>query len=328
MTHIGSVGSFAALVGAGWLAAALAAAPVASLAVGSPAPGDVLAEVDGTAITVGDLLDEMKRRGGASGRFRTPEGRAALLEELVRAAMVDAAARREGYDRRPEIAREVRLLIMGRYLAENLEPVVSAQQVSDDEVQVYYAGRGPELALPRMVRGAVIRIEVPAKASEEKRAELRARAEAARAAALALPPSQLTFGSVAVAYSSDQATRYRGGDLGLMREDKADLRWDPAVLRALFALGKPGDISPVVVAPDGFYLLKLAEVREAKVPPLAEVRDQIGHRILQQKKRTAEEEFFAALRTRVKTSVNRPLLEQVTPPAAGGGGGPPALPGN
>lgn len=310
------------------LIVSLLAAPAPSRAEGALGPDAVLAVVGGAPITVGDYLEELRRRGGASGRLETSGGRAALLEELVRAEAVHAAALEAGFEKRPDVVRDIRRMVMGRYLDEKLAPALSALSVGEDEVTAYYGEHGPELAPPRMVRGAVIWVEVPAKASDQKRVELRARAEAARAEALALPPSQLSFGSVAVTYSDDQATRYRGGDMGLLRADRPDPRWEEAVLRALFALEKPGEVGPVVTAPGGYAVVKLVEVRESEVPPLSEVRDQIGHRLLQGKKRQAEEDFYAAMRTRLKISVNRELLEKVAPPAARVPTEPPALPGN
>lgn len=309
------------------ISAVLVAGSLPSAAGEPPPPNDVLADVAGVPITVEALVDAMQRRGGASGRVDTPDGRAALLDELVRAEAVYAAALRDGYMEKPEIIRSIRLLITGRYLEQNLAPILAALTVGDDEAAVYYNEHGQELAAPRLVRGALIRIDVPAKASAEKRAELHARAEAARASAQALPAAQLLFGSVAVTYSDDQASRYRGGDMGLLRADKLDQRWDETVYRAIFALEKPGDLSPVLTAPDGYYIVKLAEVREARVPPLAEVREQISHRILQQKQRKAEEEFYVALSARLKISVNRELLDNVPPPAARVPAEPPALPG-
>ena len=116
--------------------------------------------------------------------------------------------------------------------------------------------------------------------------------------------------------------------MGLLRADRPDQRWEEAELRSLFDLEKPGEVSRILDTHAGFSIVKLAEVREPVVRPLAEVRDQIRNRLLRGKKEKVEEEFYAALRGQTDIRVNRELLDKVKSPAAAEPEGPPALPGD
>ena len=55
----------------------------------------------------------------------------------------------------------------------------------------------------------------------------------------------------------------------------------PAFDEAVFSM-KPGEISDVVETPFGFHIIKLEEVKEGKVRPLEEVKDEIASRIKEQ----------------------------------------------
>jgi peptidyl-prolyl cis-trans isomerase SurA len=68
------------------------------------------------------------------------------------------------------------------------------------------------------------------------------------------------FSQLAMDYSEDPASSATGGDLGYIPESALS-RADPALKKAVLAL-KPGQVSPVVVTKDGYYILKLI-AREA-----------------------------------------------------------------
>ena len=87
-----------------------------------------------------------------------------------------------------------------------------------------------------MVHAALIRIAASPHAVGKDKAELLKRAETARTEALALEPGVPGFGGVAVNYSEDQDSRYRGGDIGWLQAGTIDGRWDRKVSEAVFAL--------------------------------------------------------------------------------------------
>ncbi len=270
---------------------------------------------------------EMEKVGfGLPGRFEKPEQREALLEDMVRAEVLYATALSDGYDKKPTILDALKRIIINQYRQDYLEPELSKITVTEDEIRLFYNEHTSEFSTPQMLRAAVIKISVPAKASDEKRAELLKRAEDARAEAMTLDRATLSFGAVAVKYSDDQVSRYRGGDTGLIKQGIADARWGKEVMDAIFSLIEPGQVSSVIVSPGGYYIVKLMETKQSVTRPLAEVKEMIQSRLFFEKKVQKEKEFYRKLATPLKVEINRELLGKIQPPEAGARPAPPAMP--
>jgi peptidyl-prolyl cis-trans isomerase C len=295
----------------------------AKTAPGSAAPDSVkLAVIDGKPITVDIFRAEMARRRGDFDGERKGE----LLDSMVRSELLFAAARNEKYESDPEVIAQVKQVMVGKYLRDNLEPKLAQLKVTEQEMEAYYYAHPAEFGSHAMVHAALIRIAVSPKAAGGKRAELLKRAEGARAEALALEPGVPAFGSVAVKYSEEQESRYRGGDIGWLQAGTMDSRWTRAVSDAIFSLKAPGQVSPVVAAADGYYIVKLMETKGATVKPLAEVKEAVRYQVIQEKRKKVELEFMEQLKNRIPVTVNSGLLQMVNPPGEGKNGAPPALP--
>lgn len=305
---------------AGWLQLGQ---PPASTAAGPP-PDDAvpLAVVAGKPITAAMFRAELAR----SRVQPLPERERQLLDIMVRNEVLYTAAKAAGYDNSPEVVAAVKQLLVDAYLRDNLEPALAKIVATDQEAEAYYQAHRAEFSTPAMLRGALIKIAVPAKASAEKKVELHARAERARGEALVLAPGVPAFGPVALAYSEDQGSRYRGGDIGWFRAGDNDGVPDKAVLDALFALKTPGEVSPVITAADGYYLVRLCEVRTAASKPFEAVRDGVRYRVTREKRHRVEREFIARLQGKIPVTVNEEALRALTPAAPGTTAEPPALP--
>lgn len=99
----------------------------------------------------------------------------------------------------------------------------------------------------------------------ETDAELTARAEAI----LAKLKDGASFEQLARDHTDD-ASKTRGGDWGWMK--RADLK--PAFSEPLFKL-KPGEVSPPIIQPEGVYLFYCEDHKDAGIPPIDDVREQI-----------------------------------------------------
>jgi len=162
--------------------------------------------------------------------------------------------------------------------------------------------------------------------SPEKKAELLKLAETARAEALALEPGVPAFGSVAVRYSEDQNSRYRGGDIGWLQAGTLDGRFDKIISENIAALKTPGQISQVITAADGYYIVKLIESKGAALKPFAQVKDGVRYQVIQEKKQKIESDLITQLKGRIPVTINSALLQTVNQPDAAKQTGPPALP--
>lgn len=235
-----------------------------------PLPENAVARVGSEVITIEDYQAAMRRRPpGASETARN-----ALLDELVefRALLQEAKAR--GYARDPEVIAAFERTLVAKVREEEREARAVQSKVTPEEIEAYYKAHEKTFTVPAKIRVAMIFVEAPSGFSEEKRNERRGAIEEARTKAAALEQEPV-FGALAAEYSYDQATKYKGGDLGYLVEGMAE-GIEPPVQTAAFALTNPGQLSDVITTPQGFYLLKLRERFPATMRPLDKVQNEIA----------------------------------------------------
>ena len=284
--------------------AALAAAALFTGCSKKPA-GDVLARVGDREITVADFKVEYERR--QANRQPLPD-RQTLLDQMIDRETLLQQARVAGLDKATDVRHAYEELLLAKYKETQLDPKVSAVKVSADEIQAAYDKDLAQFTQPAKAKLAFVFIPVSTRADTNKVAEAGARANEARQFAAALPAGARGFGQVAADYSDDQVTRYRGGDAGWFATDSIDDRWPAEVVAAGFALKNSGDMSDVLHAKDGFYLVKKLDARAAAVTPLEQVRPQIERRLLLAKHLETERQFQTQSRSATQVSTDATLL--------------------
>ena len=312
-----------------WLPALVLA--VAGISCGrqqaEPTPQQTPAEVAGVARIGEAVISEASFKELLALRARSmPDGSDAqkykenVLEELVRTEAVYAKALAAGFDQRPEIAAEIKRLIVGKFQEQRL---AGRAATSEAELRECYHRNTARFTTPAAVSGAVIFLKVGVKAGEEQVAQRREAAEAIWAAASAASAEK--FQSLAATHSEDPATRYLGGATGwLTREDHGG-GWEAAVVNALFSLPDPGALAPLVATPRGFYIVKLVDRRPANLKPLEQVRETLSYQLKRAKEQQNEQEFYEVMKAGLDIQINRPLLESIVWPTQPDG--PPRTPG-
>jgi len=289
-------------------------------------PGKELARVGEVSISQEAFEALLQSRAGSTpDRFSTLTAKAALLDEMIDREAALAKARAVGFDQRADIQESVKRLIASKFQDEQRKRLGAADPSAPEaEIQAYYQQHADQYASPARVRGAVLFLKLSPLAEAERREQLLARAQALLAEARAATPAD--FARLVEANSEDQATRYRGGDLGwVSREPKAGA-FDPAVMEALLALQKPGDFAGPVATKKGVYLVKLIDTRAAGTRPLTEVREAIAFLLRKQKLEQRERDLLASMRAGLDIRINRPALETIHLPSATDQT-PPASPG-
>ena len=280
---------------------------------------DVLAMVGGQTILVAEYQAELERR--ARGRRSLHSGaKEELLEELVKSEAVYLRAKQAGFDQRPEIARQIKALVIQRFIEEQLKDNADTPLVSDAAVADYYRSQAARFATPPKVRFAVIQFRYSPKATEARKREV-----FETAAAVLAEASGSSFGALAQRHSEDQATRYGGGDAGWVSREESS-RWPSPVIAAAFALDKAGDLSPVVTTSNACYLVKLIDRKTAGHKPLEEVAQAIRYELAVQNRHRTQDEFYKAAKADLKIEINHALLNSIPIPISQPISTPPALP--
>ena len=297
----------------------------------SDEPDDWLARVGSEFITAEDFVAEMERRGGQRpGQYQSVDQRRVLLNEMIIRQSLVAAARREGFDERPEVRRALDSVLINRYQQSQLEPLRADVQVSQEEVRSYYEIRAEDYSVPARKRIAMIRISVPEDADQQRRDLARTRADEALQAVAELELEVPHFGDVARRFSDDQASRYRGGVIGWVSEQETRPRFEPAVVEAAASLQQPGDTTGVIEGDQGFYIVRLVQFEPRQERSLERLAGGIAQQLRREKIRMREREFLDALLARAEPEINQDLLARIEPLSEPGTErtGPPAGPTN
>ncbi len=158
----------------------------------------------------------------------------------------------------------------------------SVNVVSPARVEAYFQANQDRFRQEEQVHLRLIQLNRGERGDEE----LVAQAEAI----LARFRDGTSFEELAREHTQD-ARRARGGDWGWQK--RADLK--PEFSEPLFAL-QPGQVSAPILQREGVYLLFAEARREAGVPPIEDVREQIENTLAQQMMREAQERWLERLR--------------------------------
>jgi len=231
-------------------------------------------EVGPRKILVGDLRDELTaRRTQDLARNKldafTAAGRDDALRELIDRKLFAAAARDEGLDRQPDVARRLENVI-DQFLAQTEVNTIAAKQPTDDgALRAYYNGHADEFRPPSQVRARHIVVKTRAEA-ETILEQLHAGAD---------------FAALAREQNVD-STKATGGDLGLVRRGTMVAPFD----QALFAT-KPGSLSTIVQTSFGFHIIKVEGIEEGELPSFEAIKDTVKQKMLERRVADARREL-------------------------------------
>lgn len=268
----------------------------------------VLARVGEETITLADF-EAALRQGGAA-RYTNPEARQALLEEMVRFRALVARARALGYDRDPEVVALLERTLVAKVQREMLAEV---ETVAPDAaaIEAFYRANPKEFTQPARAELALVFIALPANADKAQHEASRQRAEEALAAARALPAEQLHLGTVAAKYSDHRESRAFGGRVGWI-EEGAPTRWPAELVAELFA--RPAGEFFLLEQAEGFYLAKGMRKENARLLPLASLRDGLRARLEREAREAARARVEQEALVGVRIEIDQQLLAAVSPP--------------
>jgi len=156
------------------------------------------------------------------------------------------------------------------YLSLSVDGLMDRVSVSDEEIRRYYEEHKDLYSTPEERRVAHILIS----SSEEGEEAAEAKAEKVY--------QELQqggdFAALAKRYSDDPGSADQGGDLGYIEKGMLDPQFDEVA----FSLPE-GEVSEPVRTEFGYHIIKVLEVKPAKVKPLSEVRDEIARELKREK---------------------------------------------
>lgn len=243
-----------------------------------------LAVINGKEITASEFdlrwsqVPEFARK-----TYAGTDGRRKFLDELITRELLLQEAKKRGIDRDRTFQERLER-IKERNMLDGLirEEVDARVTVTPDEIKAYYdANRGSFTAQDEL-RASHILVRTEADAVEIRKSILEGE----------------SFAGAARRVSLDSSTRYKGGDLGVIKKGQTV----PEFERALVTL-KVGEISQPVPTQFGYHLVKLTD-RTPGVPlSFEDAKDQVKEQVQIEKKRKRFDELVASLRAKAKLRV-------------------------
>jgi peptidyl-prolyl cis-trans isomerase C len=195
-----------------------------------------------------------------------PQQRAGLVREILIKKVIVAKARKEGFDRKPEIKEQLSYVFDNFISQEYLAKVVTAGvTVPEEDLKKYYREHEKDFLLPEQIKVRHILIASLKEATPEEKEKARTRAEAV----LQRLNRGEDFAKLAGEVSEDQNSATKGGELAPITLGKTN---SEEFEKAAFAL-KTGQTSGIVATSYGFHIIKMDERLDKRTAPFGEARD-------------------------------------------------------
>jgi peptidyl-prolyl cis-trans isomerase C len=269
----------------------------------------VIARIGTVTITVGEVEDQIARQAPfMRARYRQPEQLRELVQSMVRLELLAREADRQRFGDDPEVRDATAQAAVQQLIRERFDERITPESMAESDVRAYYAAHPEEFTRPEMRRASHILV-----ATREAAQEIAQETRTADARA---------FREIAQTRSLDAESRARGGDLRYFDAEghgpnAADAVVDTALVRAAFALGDVGDVSPPVQVGDQFSVVKLTGRRPAEHRSVEEAGPSIRLRIWRERRQQAIDSFVDGLRQRAAVEVfyERMAPIRMDPPA-------------
>jgi len=266
---------------------------------GKDAGGEVVATYRGHTLTSGRIAQEFERLPAPSRSYlAAPERKRQFIENLVVNDLLYAEGTQAGYDKDPEITRQVddlrRRLVVQRVMRKYQAP----SAVTDEQVKAQY-DQNPALYSTSQVHASHILVK-DEDSARQLLAEVKAHPE--------------KFADLAREKSTDTVSAKKGGDLGTFSPGRMLPEFD----KVAFAL-QPGEISDVVKTQYGYHIIMVTERKDGEPRPFDQVKEHIRAALRNKMVQDQVQGHLDELKKTADLKIDENALARVAPP-------PPASP--
>ena len=194
-----------------------------------------------------------------------------LVKRMLEVKIIADVAKAEKFDQQTAINKQL-VYVMDDFLSKEYlaKVVLKNATIAEADVKEFYTRNKEQLGVPEQVRARHILFNVDPAASEDEKNQANARAEAV----LKRAEAGEDFAKLAQAYSDDQSTKAKGGDLGYFPPG----RMVPEFGNVAFYTD-PGQISDIVETKYGYHIIKVEDRKEARERSFEEMKDYIKQQL-------------------------------------------------
>lgn len=253
------------------------------------AADDVIARVGDQEIKAAQVtpyLDNLSESDRAA-LLKNPAALSQAVRTLILQQILMKEAITSGWDKTPDVAEQLDRLRQGAIAETYLQSIAKVPEgyPSEEEIKTVYEARKSDLQVPTQIRLAQIFIAAPKDAPKDAQDKAKARIDEVAKAVKAGD-----FAAVAREKSEERETASRGGEVGWLAENQIQ----PEIRSKVASLSKGSVTEPVRLA-DGWYVVKVLEVKEAHTATLDEVKDQLVKLLRNERARANREAYLSKL---------------------------------
>ncbi len=227
----------------------------------------ILANVGGMPITEDDVTAFIAELGQRGQGYNSPEGRKAVLNQLIGNKLLLLDAKRNLYEAEPEFKAQLARLkdsLLTNYAGEK---AIASVKVTAKDVADYYEENKEKFMEDESVNASHILVD-----TEEQALEILAK----------INSGELSFENAAQEYSSCPS-KAEGGNLGDFTRGQMVPEFDKTVFDM-----QVGEVTSTPVKTQfGYHLIKLNSKKEASAAPLESIKDELENALLLEKRRGA-----------------------------------------
>lgn len=229
----------------------------------------ILAKVGALTVTEKEVDDFLVELGARGQGYNTPDGRRAILDQIISSKLLLLDARHNLLETEPDFKAELARLRENLLINYAGNKVLAAVKVSDEDVKKYYKDN-----IDRFKQGPTVNADHILVESEEKALEILVKIES----------GEVSFADAAKEHSTCPSGQ-RGGNLGDFGRGQMVPEFDTAVFEL-----EVGEMTKAPVKTQfGYHLIKLNSKSDESVMPYDEIAPQLSEMVLNEKRREAYE---------------------------------------
>ncbi len=272
--------------------------------------GTPIATFNGDSITAEELKQRfMEMSPFLRSRYQTPEQKKDYVDGLARFELLAQEAHRRGLQTDPEVVETAKKVMVQKLIQKEFDEKPGA--LPDEQIKEYYEAHKTDYVKPELLRIADIFFAAPkGNAAERKKKKAKAE-EVANKAKVLNPTDSPGFAALVRENSEDTRTKSIDGDSRFLSKEDLSSQFAPEVAAAAVEMKKAGDISPVIEAESGFYIIRFQGRQAALNLGLEQVKAQIQNRIQHEKRTQNFAKFVDELKAKGNYKLDEGALAKV-----------------
>ena len=229
----------------------------------------ILAKVGELTVTDAEVAEFIASLGQRGSAYNNPEGRKAVLNQLISNKLLLQDARRNLYEGEAAFREQLQKLKEGMLINYAGEKAIASARVDEAEVKAYFDENPDQFTAEESVNASHILVK-----TEDEAKDILAE----------INEGKISFEDAAKKYSSCPS-KDNGGNLG----DFGRGQMVPEFDKAVFEMAEGEITAEPVKTQFGYHLIKLVKKNEAQPMEYAQVKEDIKNMLLNEKRRKAYE---------------------------------------